>query len=84
MKWYVYMLRCADNTFYTGITTEPQRRLAEHNGEVGTEKGAKYTRTRRPLVLVYKKRCTDRSTACKEEWRIRRLTRAKKEALLKK
>lgn len=74
------MVACADGTFYTGISTDVQRRLRQHNGElVG---GARYTSARRPVVLVYKKPSTDRSSASKEEYQIRRLPRARKQALI--
>lgn len=52
--WYVYMVRCSDDTYYTGVTTDLTRRIAEHNGEMGGGKrGAKYTKARRPVQLVY-------------------------------
>ena len=76
------MVRCNDNTLYSGITTDIERRVAEHNGEVGgKDKGAKYTKARRPVALVYKKRCKDRSDAGKAEAALRRLTKAEKEEL---
>ena len=73
--WYVYMLQCADLSLYTGITTDLQRRLAEHNG---SPLGARYTRSRRPVSLVYHESHTDRSTASQRESQIKRLPRAKK------
>ncbi len=76
----VYILRCADETLYTGITTDVTRRLGEHNTSA---LGAKYTRGRRPVVLVYAKRYRTRSTASREEARIKRLTRSEKLALIK-
>ena len=75
---YVYILSCADGTLYTGYTTEPERRLAEHNE--GT--GAKYTRGRLPVKMVYTAAFETRSEAAKEEARIKRLTRAQKLALI--
>jgi len=82
-KWYVYMVRCADGTLYTGITTEIERRLAEHNGQTsGADKGAKYTKVRRPVTLVYKKRCNDRSCAASEEAALRKLSKNDKENLI--
>ncbi len=75
----VYILRCADETLYTGITTDVTRRLGEHNT---SHLGAKYTRGRRPAVLVYAKRYRTRSTASREEARIKRLTRPEKLALI--
>lgn len=77
--WRVYLVQCADGTFYTGITTDPQRRLRQHNGElVG---GARYTRPRRPVVLVYQETCRDRSHASQREVAVRKLSRSRKQAL---
>lgn len=85
MKWYVYMVRCADDSLYTGITTDLKRRVAEHNGEgSGKDKGAKYTKARRPVALVYKKRCRDRSAAAVAEAALRTLSRQEKLALIGK
>lgn len=81
-SWYVYMVRCADESLYTGITTEVKRRVAEHNGETtGVDKGAKYTKARRPVMLVYQKRCKDRSAAAIAEATLRKLTKKEKENL---
>jgi putative endonuclease len=80
MAWYVYLLNCADNTFYTGITTEPKRRLHEHNHD--DKKAAKYTRARRPLSMVYFEQCESRSEAGSREYQIRKLSRAKKQLLV--
>jgi putative endonuclease len=77
MAWTVYIARCGDGTLYTGITTDPNRRLTEHNA--GT--GSAYTRTRLPVVLVYQERVTSRSGALRREHAIKRLTRTEKEAL---
>lgn len=82
-SWYVYMLRCADGTLYSGITTDLKRRAAEHNGETGKGKGAKYTAARRPVELVYKRRCKDRSSAASAEAALRKLTRSEKTKLIK-
>ena len=76
--WYLYILRCGDGTLYTGITTDVQRRLAAHR----TGKGAKYTRGRSPLELVYQEACGTHSAALKREVEIKRLSRAEKEKLL--
>ncbi len=73
------MLRCADGTLYTGITTDIARRGAEHNGEGGL--GARYTRSRRPVQLVYAEAATDRAEAARREAAIKRLDRVHKLAL---
>ena len=80
MAYSLYILRCADGTYYTGITTDVSRRLTEHNGRSG--KGAKYTSTRRPVELVYEERFSSRSEALKEELRVKQLTRSQKQALI--
>jgi putative endonuclease len=72
--WYVYILRCADGTFYTGITNDVKKRTAAHN----KGKGAKYTRGRGPAELVYKKRCRDKTGALKKEFKIKQLSKARK------
>lgn len=77
MSWYVYMVRCRDNSLYTGYTNDPQRRLAVHNAG----KGAKYTRSRLPVVLVYQEECTDKLAAQRREYALKQLTKAQKEAL---
>lgn len=79
MSWYVYLLHCADNTFYTGITTDPERRLQEHNHN--DRLAARYTRSRRPLRMVYFELCADRAEAAVREHYIRKLKRADKQAL---
>ena len=79
-SYYVYMVECSDGTYYTGITTDIKRRIEEHNT---SEKGAKYTRTRRPVRLVYSEEYPDRSSASKREWEIKnKFTRAEKQKLL--
>ena len=77
--WYVYMLACADGTLYTGITTDPARRVAEHNGNGAL--GARYTRSRRPVELVYVEAAANRADATRREAAIKRLDRARKLAL---
>jgi putative endonuclease len=77
MPWTVYLARCRDGTLYTGVTTDPARRLAEHN----SGGGAAYTRSRMPITLVYQEQALDRSCALRREHAIKRLTRAEKEAL---
>lgn len=78
--WFVYMLKCADGTLYTGVTTDVERRLEEHNE---SPKGAKYTRVRRPVVVVHQETFSTRSEACVREAAIKRLTRQEKELLIK-
>ena len=77
--WWVYMLRCADNTLYTGITTDLDRRIEEHNN---APTGARYTRSRRPVECVYDEPAASRSEAASREAAIKQLTRAEKEALI--
>jgi putative endonuclease len=77
--WYVYILRCSDDTFYTGITTNIDRRLDEHNHG---NNGARYTRARRPVRLVYAETCENRSQAQQREYRLRKLPRPEKLALV--
>ena len=79
-KWYVYIVECADGSLYTGITTDVERRLQEHNYSF---KSAKYTRSRRPVRLVWSKEVANRSEASKEEARIKKLKRASKLELIK-
>ena len=78
MSWYVYMLRCGDGTLYTGVTDDMPRRLAAHRAG----KGAKYTRGRGPLELVYQEQVPDKSAALRREAAIKRLRRAEKEKLI--
>jgi putative endonuclease len=73
-KWFVYILKCSDGTLYTGITTDVNRRLNEHN----SGKGAKYTKTRLPVMLLLVSEVSTRSEASKEEYRIKQLTREQK------
>ncbi len=77
--WYVYVLRCNDDTLYTGVTTDLGRRIKEHNG---SDLGAKYTRARRPVSLAYSEEFPDRASACAREAAIKKLTKAQKLALL--
>jgi len=77
--WHVYILKCKDKTLYTGVTNDLSRRLDEHNNSA---LGAKYTKARRPVVLVYSKSFKNRSLAQKEEWRIKRLNKEEKELLI--
>jgi len=78
--YFVYILRCADDTLYTGITTDLERRVEEHNSSV---KGAKYTCSRRPVTLVYSENHEDRSRASKREYEIKKkMTRTMKLKLI--
>lgn len=79
MAWFVYILRCRGGSLYTGITTDPERRVREHN-----EGGAHYTRARRPVELVYAEVSASRSQACKRELQIKRLSRRDKLELCKR
>ena len=77
--YYLYILKCADKTLYTGITVDLKRRVAEHNL---SERGAKYTRARRPVKLVFSKKFKNRSLASKAESKIKKLTRVEKLKLI--
>ena len=77
--WHLYVLQCADGTYYTGVTTDVKRRLNEHNT---SNRGAKYTKTRRPVKLVYSSEYDSRSSAQKAEHRFKRLTRKQKESMI--
>ena len=79
MSAYVYLLRCADGTLYCGWTTDPQRRLTQHNK--GT--ASRYTSRRLPVEMVWTNECADRSHALREEYRIKQLTRREKWALVR-
>ena len=76
--WRVYIVRCSDGTLYTGIARDLGKRIAEHNSDAG---GARYTRSRRPVELVYSEEAPSRSEALKREYEIKRLPRAGKEDL---
>ena len=73
--WCVYMLRCADGSLYTGITTDIVRRIAQHNGDGSL--GARYTRTRRPVQLIHAEAAVSRAEATRREAAIKRLDRAR-------
>ncbi len=77
--YFVYILRCADGSLYTGITTNLSRRLSEHNS---INSDSKYTRTRRPVRIAYSLRMAGRSEALKEEARIKSLSKLQKELLI--
>ena len=78
--WYLYILRCRDGTLYTGITTDVEKRLEAHR----SGKGAKYTRGRTPLELVYRETCGSHSAALKRELEVKALSRAEKQKLTEK
>lgn len=80
MSWYVYMLRCGDGTLYTGVTDDVERRLAAHR----SGRGAKYTRGRGPLELVYQEEVPDKSAALRREYQIKQLPKQEKEGLIAK
>lgn len=80
MAYYVYILRCADGTLYTGIATDVKKRLVEHNT---SKKGARYTKARRPVSLAYSESQPDRSSALKREIGVKRLTRHEKLRLIR-
>jgi putative endonuclease len=81
IEWCVYLVSCSDGSLYTGITTNVERRISEHNT---SKKGAKYTRNKRPVRLVYSEVQSDRSTASKREYFIKKLSRDEKLKLIKK
>ena len=78
-NWYLYILRCKDNTLYTGSTTDVEKRLEAHR----SGKGAKYTRGRSPLELVYRESCGSHSDALKREHQVKMLTREEKQNLIR-
>lgn len=78
-SWFVYLLRCRDDSLYCGITKDLDKRLIEHNSP---DKGAKYTRGRQPVQLVYAETLASRAEASKRESRIKRMSRDEKKALL--
>lgn len=77
--WFVYILRCADSSLYTGITTDLKRRLTEHNAKQSV---TKYTRVRQPVTMVYQQEVDSRSAATQRELQIKKLTKQQKEAML--
>jgi putative endonuclease len=76
--WKVYIIECSDQTYYTGISNDVEKRIDTHN----KKKGAKYTKTRTPVKLVYQQSFETKSLAAKEEWRIKQLTRNQKILLI--
>jgi len=83
-NWVVYIVRCKDNTLYTGITNDLERRLNEHNDHSPKSKAARYTRARQPVMLAYQENCEDRIDASKREYAIKKLSKRQKEALILK
>ena len=81
MKWFLYVLQCSDDSYYTGVTTDLNRRLKEHNT---SNRGAKYTRARRPVKLIYFSEHKDRSSAQKSEYMFKQMTRKQKEEIINK
>ena len=77
--WFVYIMRCADNSLYTGINTDVERRLKEHNGENSV---TRYTRARQPVELAYQENAASRSEALKREAQLKKLKKDEKEVLL--
>jgi len=77
MQYFVYILRCSDGSYYTGITTDLEKRIESHNNGVAS----KYTSPRRPVELVFHERCNDKSSATKREIEIKKLPRTEKERL---
>lgn len=77
-QWYVYILRCADTSLYTGIATDVERRVAEHNAG----QGARYTRGRGPVTLVYQEEVPDRPAALKREYAIKNMSAGQKRELI--
>ncbi|MEA3383123.1 MAG: GIY-YIG nuclease family protein [Campylobacterota bacterium] len=79
MSYFIYILECSDKSLYTGITKDVSKRLDEHNC---SQKGAKYTKARRPVKLLYKESSLNRSTASKREYAIKKLSRLQKLQLI--
>jgi putative endonuclease len=78
-KWFLYVLRCSDGTLYTGVTTDVSRRLNEHNA---SKRGSRYTRSRRPVELVYWVDFENQSTAQIAEYNFKQMTREQKEKVI--
>jgi putative endonuclease len=78
--WHVYIVRCSDGTLYTGITNDLEKRIEAHNSG---KDGARYTRSRRPVTLVYAEQAGSKSAAARLEYKIKRLERARKKELIK-
>lgn len=81
-QWVVYILKCDDNSYYTGITNQLDRRITEHNDASPKSKAAKYTRARQPVQLIFSENCENRKEASKREFAIKKLRRQQKEKLV--
>jgi len=79
-QWYVYLVRCADNSLYCGVTTDVTRRIDEHNH--CNKLAAKYTRVRRPVILAYQQPCASKQVAYQQEYAIKKLSKLQKENLV--
>jgi putative endonuclease len=79
---HIYLLRCSDSSLYCGVARDLAKRVGEHNGEGGSKKGAKYTRSRRPVELVWSRRFRTKSAALRAEAALKKLSRAEKLALV--
>lgn len=77
--WYVYILKCNDGSYYTGITNNLKQRITEHN----SGKGARYTRVRKPVTLIYQEEYPDKLSASKREIKIKDMSRERKEELIR-
>ena len=80
MEWYVYILKCKDDSYYTGITKDVQKRIEAHN----KGKAAKYTKSRAPFLLIYKEKCANHSEALKRENKIKKMKKIQKNELIHK
>ena len=80
-NWYLYLIRCRDNTIYTGISTDVDRRFAQHQGSGNA--GSRYLKGRGPLSLVFQEKLGSRSLALKVERRVKQMSKAKKEKLIR-
>ena len=78
-SWFIYIIECADGTLYTGVTTDVQRRLHEHNH--CNKKAAKYTRARRPVILKHSEAHPSKTAAYQREWQIKQLNKQRKQQL---
>jgi len=82
-NWHLYMIRCGDNSLYTGVTTDVERRFAEHQQTSASSKGAKFLRGKQPLTLVYRAELGNRAEAQQLEYRLKQLSKSEKENLVR-